>query len=268
MTETTTEAPVAKKEREFSSPMEKMQFEGLEEFIAQYNDYVGKINAATGDKDALAEQIAKEKFADELAEIVRLQEALDAKVDVEVEKALTSDQGDMTELTEKAKDLKGKIGAGINYFKKLYGDESAEHFTKQERLKGQRVGGTGTGTRRIRGFRVSITQGDDVKDYENFASAAKALGLDTPKLQEFFFQKAGATDLSEIGNEVEFDLSWEQTNEDGSKETVTATVKCYREVPIEDESESEDVAEETEDSVESEVEDADSPDEDNLQTIG
>lgn len=259
MTET-----VAKAEPTFSSPMEKMQFEALEEFISTYNDLVGKVNAATGDKDALADQIAKEKFADELAEIVRLQEALDAKVDAEVEKALTSDQGDMTELTEKAKDLKGKIGAGITYFKKMYGDDSAEKFTKQERLKGQRVGSSGTGTRRIRGFRVSITQGDDTVDYENFASAAKSLGLTTAELQEYFFGKAGATDLSEIGNVVEFTLSWENTEEDGSKTEASADVKCYREVPV-DESDDSDV-EPTD--AEVEATESDVPDEDGLQAIG
>lgn len=262
MSETATEAPV-KKEREFSSPMEKMQFEGLEEFIAQYNDLVGKINAATGDKDALAVQIAKEKFADELAEIQRLQEALDAKVDVEVEKALTSDQGDMSELTEKAKDLKGKIGAGITYFKKLYGDDSAEHFTKQDRLKGTRVGGgSGTGTRRIRGFRVTVTDSAGAAvDHENFASAAKALGLSTGDLQEYFFTKAGATDLSEIGNEVTFRLEWENEDGDGNKSPDHADVRAYREVPVD---ESEDGVEPTDD----EVSDADVPDEDELQTIG
>lgn len=258
MSETTTEAP-AKQELTFSSPMEKMQYEAMEQFIGEYNDLVGKINAATGDKDALAVQIAKEKFADELAEITRLQEALDAKVDVEVEKALTSDQGDMTELTEKAKDLKGKIGAGINYFKKLYGDESAEKFTKQERLKGQRVGGTATGTRRIRGFRVTITQGDEAKDYENFASAAKSLGLSTGELQEFFFAKAGATDLSDIGNVVEFDLNWNDTDEEGNEVPNSATVKCYRENPVEDESPS---------VTEDEVEADETPDEDDLVNLG
>lgn len=266
MTETVTEAP-AKKEREFSSPMEKMQFEGLEEFIEQYNDLVGKINAATGDKDALADQIAKEKFADEVAEIKRLQEELDAKVDVEVEKALTSDQGDMTELTDKAKDLKSKIGAGINYFKKLYGDSSAEHFTKQERLKGQRVGSGGTGTRRIRGFRVTITDSEGTAvDYENFASAAKSLGLGTGDLQEYFFQKAGATDLSEIGNVVEFRLDWENEDGEGNKTPDHAVVRAYREVPVDesDDSETEDEVEPSDD----EITDADVPDEDELQTIG
>lgn len=260
MTETTTEAPV-KQERTFSSPMEKMQFEGLVEFIDQYNDLVGKINAATGDKDALAAQIAKDKFADEVAEIQRLQEALDAKVDAEVEKALTSDQGDMSELTEKAKDLKGKIGAGINYFKKLYGDESAEHFPKQDRLKGTRVGGgSGTGTRRIRGFRVSVTDSDgNSVDHENFASAAKSLGLSTGDLQEYFFTKAGATDLTEIGNEVTFRLEWNNTDDEGNETPDHADVRAYREVPVDESDDSED---------EPEVEDVDVPDEDDLQTIG
>ena len=263
MSETVTETPAAKQEHTFSSPMEKMQFEGLEEFIATYNDLVGKINAATGDKDALADQIAKEKFADEVAEIKRLQEELDAKVDVEVEKALTSDQGDMTELTEKAKDLKSKIGAGITYFKKLYGDASAERFTKQERLKGQRVGTGGTGTRRIRGFRVEITDSEGKSvDHENFASAAKALGLGTSDLQEYFFQKAGATDLSEIGNQVEFTLEWEDTKEDGSKAPNHAVVRAYREVPVADESDDSEVEDVTD-----EVED-ETPSEDELQEIG
>lgn len=255
-----TEAPVST-EPTFTSPMEKMQYDGLQEFIVEYNSIVGQVNAASGDKDALADQIAKDKFAEEVANIQRLQEELDAKVDVEVEKALTSDKGDTTELTEKAKELKGKIGAGINYFKKLYGDKSADKFTKQERLKGQRVGGTGTGTRRIRGFNVVITDNDGAKvEYDNFASAAKALGMTTAELQEFFFAKAGATDLTDIGNEVVFDLSWEDEDGEGNKTPNSASVRAYREVPVE--------SDETSDEVADEAVSDEAPDEDELVNIG
>jgi hypothetical protein len=219
-------------EQTFANPMQKMQFDALAEMIKDHNALVTQVNAATGDKDALAEAIVQQdEFADLRNKIAELQEQLDAAVDVKVQEALSSDQGDVTEATEKAKELKGTITSGINYYKKLYGDSAAEAFPKQERLKGASRAGSGAGGRRIRGFRVIITDANGPTEYENFANASKALGIDTKDLQEHFFAKAGAEKLADVPDEVTFTLEWEDVAEDGTKSKASATVKAYREVP-------------------------------------
>lgn len=240
---------------QFKNAMQEMQFNALSEMIVEYNGIVGKVNAAIGDKDALAESIANEQFADLVEQIKALQEELDAKVDAEVEKALNSDQGDTSELQEKAKEQKSTIASGLSYYKKLYGDDAAEAFPKLERLKGVRVGG-GTGGRRIRGFKVVITDSEGTTEYENFASAAKAVGLSTAELQEYFFAKAGTEKLTDVPNEVVFTLSWTDVDEDGNESENSAEVKAYREVPLD---------ESNDDEAEAEVE---TPDEDELTEIG
>lgn len=230
-------------EQTFANPMQKMQFDALAEMIKEYNSLVGKVNAATGDKDALAESIVQQPEFDDLRnKIAELQEQLDAAVDVKVQEALASDQGDVTEDTEKAKELKSTITSGVNYYKRLYGENAAEAFPKQERLKGASRAGSGAGGRRIRGFRVVITDSNGPTEYENFANAAKALGIATNDLQEHFFAKAGVEKLADVPDEVTFTLAWEDVAEDGTKSEASAEVRAYREVPTgtNDETEPED----------------------------
>ena len=123
----------------FSSPMQKMQFEGLAEFIKQHNELVAKVNAATGDRDSLFEQIASEdEFAELTAKIAELQEELEAKVNERVEGALANATGDIAGLQDEIKELKSTISSGTTYYTKLYKDESAEALPKVERVKGTR----------------------------------------------------------------------------------------------------------------------------------
>lgn len=245
----------------FNSPMQKMQYEGLVEFINEHNTLVGKVNAATGDKEALFDSIAsQEEFADLNAKIAELQEQLEAAVNVKVEEALNSDQGDVTEATEKAKELKSTIGSGLNYYKKLYGEAAAEAFPKIERLKGVRTGG-GSGGRRIRGFNVIVTDAAGVNEYDNFATAAKALGVDTKELQDYFFAKAGVEKIADAPDEVVFVLKWTDTAEDGTTTDAQAEVKAYRTAPSEDEAEA---PTEVADEAAEEEADAEVPDEDEL----
>lgn len=213
-----------------NTPMKQMQYDGLVEFITKHNALVAKINAATGDKDSLTESISEsDEFADQRAAIAELQEALEAAVAVKVDEALASASEDTTEVEAEVKDLKSTISSGISYYKKLYKDEDAE-FPKIDRVKGQRTGG-GSGGKRVRGYNVIVTVGDDTDEYPNFASAAKALGAETSELQEQFFSKAGVEQLKDAPDEVTFGLSWVETDEDGTETTVSATVKAYRTGP-------------------------------------
>lgn len=216
------------------APLQKMQFDALNELIVKHNELVLKLNAATGDKDALYEQFSSaEKYADLRDQIDALQKQIDEAVAVEVEAALNSDSEDTEAITTEVKDLKSTVSSGLSYYKKLYGDESGEAFPKVERLKGARgVGGGNTGGRRVRGFRVVITDSEGVTEYENFASAAKALGnVSTAELQEFFFAKAGAEKLSDVPDVVEFSLTWDATDEEGESTEETAQIKAFRIAP-------------------------------------
>jgi hypothetical protein len=214
----------------FANKMQEMQFNGLAEFIKQHNDLVAKINAATGDRDYLFESIANEpEFAELTAKIAELQEQLETAVNERVEGALANATGDIAGLQDEVKELKSTISSGTTYYKKLYKDESAEKLPKVDRVKGTRVGTSGG--RRVRGYNVIVTVGSQVDEYDNFASAAKALGVETTALQEQFFAKAGVEKLKDAPEEVSFGMSWTDTDENGAETNVTATVKAYRTGP-------------------------------------
>lgn len=216
----------------FTSAMQKMQFEGLVEFIEKHNALVAQINAATGDRESLAESIREsDEFSDIREQIARLQDQLDAAVNEKVEQALANASGDTEALTEQVKELKSLIRDGSGYYAKLYGKEAAEALPKVDRVKGQRTGGGGGGGRRVRGYNVVVTIGEEVTEYDNFAGAAKALGLETAQLQEAFFAKAGVEKLKDAPDEVSFNMSWEDVDSEGNKIARTGNVRAYRTGP-------------------------------------
>jgi DNA-binding FrmR family transcriptional regulator len=216
---------------EFTNAMQKMQFEALVEMINEHNALVGKINAVTGNKDALEENIREsDEFATIREQIATLQDQFDAAVKAKVEAALAEakDGGDTESDAAKAKELKNTIGAGQSYYKKLYGDAAAEDFPKVDRIKGTRASGGGAGGRRVRGYNVIVTENGESDEYENFATAAKALGLATTDLQEQFFAKAGVEKLKDAPETVEFEVSWTEVDEDGNESEASAHIKAYR----------------------------------------
>lgn len=219
---------------EFTSPMQKMQYEALVEFIEKRNALVAKVNASTGDRKSLAENLKhSEEFASIVNEIERLTTQLNEAVEAKVEAALANASEDTTETQEQIKDIDGTLRSGLSYYKKLYGEEAAEALPKQERIKTTRTGGGGsTGGKRIRGYNVIVTIGNEVTEFENFSAAAKFLDVvDTAALQEQFFAKAGVEKLKDAPDEVVFSLSWQEEDEEGNRTDVTAVVKAYRTGP-------------------------------------
>ena len=221
----------------FDSGMQKMQFEGLVELINEHNSIVAKVNAVTGDRESLAESIREsDEFADLRNKIAELKEQLDVAVNqkVEAQLAQATDDADAESLVSEIKNKKGVITSGINYYKKLYGDDAAADFPKVERIKGQRGGGAGG--KRIRGYNwiVTVSDGEETEttEYENAANAAKALGaVSTKELQEYFFAKAGVDQLKDAPDTVEFELTWQEEDATGETYDVTANVKAYRTGP-------------------------------------
>lgn len=218
-----------------SNALMQMQFDAMTEMINKRNALVAKVNAATGSKEALADSIRNlPEFEDLRNQIAELEDQLDAAVDVKVKEALDSATEVGSEVTDEIKEIDAALTPGLTYFKKIYGDEEADKLPKRDRLKGTRTGG-GSGGKRIRGFNWVITVNGESTEYENAASAAKALDVPTKTLQEQLFAKAGVEQVKDLPNEVTLSMSWSDVAEDGTETPVTATIRAYRTEPVEDE---------------------------------
>lgn len=217
----------------FASEMQKMQHDALVEMINKRNELVSKVNAVTGDRDALVENVENsddETIANLREQIAELTEQFDAIVSERVEALLANSTEDAEALTAEVKEIDGTVKAGLSYYKKLYGDDAAGDLPKVERLKGTRSTGGGGG-RRIRGYDVIVEVDGEETQFDNFASAAKHLGADTSDLQEQFFAKAGVEKLKDAPDEVTFSVSWTEVDEDENESTHTATVTAVRTGP-------------------------------------
>lgn len=247
MTETATESvdtgPV------FKDEMHEGSYNQLAGFIAQRNELVGMANAAQGDRVTLTEQIT-ENATD--PEIIAAREArdeaiarLDELVKPQVEKVMANASGELSNIEEKIKALDNTLKPGITFFKKIYGDEAAEALPTQARLKGMKVG-SGGGGRRIRGYVVDVTVDGETQRLENFASAAKYLDVDTTLLQEAFFNAAGnPAQLKDAPDNVEFNVTFEEVDDDGNKSENTANIVAVREAAEEAALEAEGVTDDT-----------------------
>lgn len=230
-----------------NNALKQMQIDAMTEMIVERNELVGKVNAATGSKDALADSIRNsEQFEDLRNQIAELEEALESQVDALVKERLENATEVGSDVTEKIKELDAALTPGLTYFKKIYGEEAFNELPKRDRVKGVRTGGGGGGGKRIRGFNWVVTVGNESTEYENAATTAKALGIDTKTLQEQLFAKAGVETVKELPNEVILTMSYEDVAEDGTKTSVSATIRAYRTEPTETEDESPTVSDEPE----------------------
>ena len=216
--------------------MQKVQIDMLNELIVARNELVTKANAVTGNRDALVESIVEDENYPEIralaVQVAELQERLDALVSTKVEEVMAGSTGDAETLTEQVKVLDAKIKPGVTFLKKLYPDlDTDEVLHKQDRLKGASRAGAGAGGRRVRGYNVVVTVGDEVTEFENFATAAKHLGFDTKDLQEQFFSKAGVEKIKDAPDTVEFEVHWTDSDEDGNETKGSAAIRAYRTGP-------------------------------------
>lgn len=233
------------KEQSFKDELQKVQFEALDNVIKQKNDLVGRANAANGDRQSLTEQI-RDNSTD--PQIVSLREQiselilqLDSLVTPLVDATIAENSGDVNAIEEQIKALDKTVKSGRTYYKSVYGDEAAEFLTKEERLKGARLG-SGAGTRRIRGYNLTVTIDGDDTTFENFSSAAKYIGVDTPDLQRAFMDKAGTEDADKFPAEVKFVVEFTDVDDDENKTEKSAMVRAYK---TEEKAASNDAAEDT-----------------------
>lgn len=223
----TKEAPV------FSDEMQELSFKTLEGLIKERNSLVGTINAANGDRLDLVEQLTEESTD---PDIVAAREARDEAINAlndlvrpKVEEIIADAGASVEEATEKVKELDGKLKPGISYYKKMYGDEAAEFFTPTVRSRSMRIGSSGTGGRRVRGFNLTVTADGVVEEFENFATASKYLGVETPVLQEAFFKAAGdPKQVKDAPDQVQFNVTFTATDEDENEVEVNASILAYR----------------------------------------
>lgn len=235
MTEAPAEATTEAKKTEptFADDMQRMAYEQLAHMIAERNSLVGTVNAANGDRSALVDQITEE---DNDPEIVAAREARDEAIErleslvrPKVEALVNEGAEGLAESEAKIKEIEGTVKPGINFYKKVYGDDAAEFLPALTRVRSSRISNAGTGGRRIRGYELTVTIDGEVTGYENFASAAKDLDIDTTVLQDGFFQAAGnPKQVKDAPDQVSFSLTITEVDEDEQAVEKTVTVLATR----------------------------------------
>lgn len=230
--EPTTEDTTAP-EPTFADGFQKMAYEQLEELIAERNSLVGTVNAANGDKSALREQIMEESTDDDIVAAREARdeaiERLEALVKPLIDAIVNESSSGLADTEEKVKELEQKIKPGISYYKKMYGDDASEFLTPLTRVRSARIGNTGTGGRRIRGFNLTVTLNGEVTDYESFSAAAKALDTETSVLQDAFLEAAGnPKQIKDAPDKVSFTLTVTEVDEDENETASEAVFLAYR----------------------------------------
>ena len=241
----------------FKDPMQELAFKQLAGLIGERNSKVGRINAVKGDRLSLLKELeeksdnpeavkaraARDKAQEELDEAVM---ALHKAVQPEIESLTQDAEKSVESIENEVKEADQTIKPGMTYFKKVYGEDLAKHLPGLERLKGFSSRGTGGGGRRIRGYVVTVEVDGESRDFDNVATAAKYLDVETGDLQGKFFEAAGNPEkLADAPDTVSFEVSYEDTYEDGTKEqkvaSVTATRTAKDEGPAEDDESDESV---------------------------
>jgi hypothetical protein len=243
MTDTATETQTTENEAPvFPDEMAKASFEVLSNLIKERNSKVSQINAAKGDQQTLMEELressdnpdavaareARDKAQEALDEAIL---ALDKAVRPEVQEVMAK-AGDTKEAEAKIKEYDEKVKPGANFFKKMYGEDLAKHLPPLSRLRGFSTKGAGSSGRRVRGYSVDLTVDDEKRSFDNLASAAKYLSLDTTQIQEKFFEAAGIGDgpLKNAPDRVDFTVEYTETDEDGNTESTVAHFVATRDV--------------------------------------
>lgn len=248
----TTESQVEEKPV-FPDEMAELSFKTLSDLIANRNSEVGKVNAVKGDRQTLTEQIEAQSTKPEIVEarerVAKIQEALDeavmalhAVVTPEVNSLLEDAESSVKDTEAKVKEYDEKIKPGLKYFKKMYGENLAKHLPALARLKGFSTKGAGATGRRVRGFDVAVTIDGETTAFENMAQAAKYLEVETATLQEAFFKASGKESLKDVGDRVDFNVTFTEVDEAGAESENTAQVVATRTVKH-DEAEASDEAE-------------------------
>lgn len=217
----------------FEDEFQEMSFKQLESLTIKRNNLVGTANAANGNRVDLTEQLTEES---DDPEIVAAREARDeanellAKlVGPKVDAILSDASEGLGGIEEQIKEIDSKLKPGLTYYKKVYTDGSEEFLPKQTRLKGMSISNSGSGGRRVRGFYLTVTIDGKVEDFENFATAAKWIDVDTVDLQNAFFAAAGNPDkVKDAPDKVSFTVTFTDTDEDENEISRTASCLAYR----------------------------------------
>lgn len=237
MAETTAEETETQDETtksvEFQDDMQRIAYEQIAAFISRRDSLVSTVNAANGNAVDLKEQLTEES---DDPEIVEAREARDNAINLleslvapKVKDMLENATEGLGDIEAEIKDIDEKLKPGMTFYKKLYGEDAAKELPTPVRLRGVRIGNAGTGGRRVRGFNVTVTVDGDVEEFENFASAAKYLDVETAQLQEAFFNAAGnPKQVKDAPDKVSFQATFTEVDEDENETEKTASILAYR----------------------------------------
>lgn len=225
----------------------QMALSNLRATIEKYNALASRVKAATGDPQALLDNLRESYTEDEQAVKIRtaiedlddkrekLVTALDNILKPIVEQQVNAAKEGLGTAEEEANDLLKTVRAGMKYIGDLYDER---HLSDLPALVGKSRagggGGQGGGGRRIRGFDVYINgtlaamrNGKGVQ-VSNMATAAKELGVETEVLRDAFFAAAGTDDPKKYPAKVEFTVSVDEKQEDDSVKQVTKTITAVK----------------------------------------
>lgn len=224
----------------------QMAKDRLRSSIEQHNTLASRVKAATGDPQALLDNLRETytegdagKITAAIEDLDNKREALFAKRDEILKPIVASMVEDakagVGDAEQQAADLLKTIKAGQKYLSDLYGEGAIEDLPKVVGKRAASSGSGGTGQRRVRGFDVYIdgtlataADAQGVKK-SNLAAAAKALGVDTESLRDSFFSAAGSEDSKAWPAKVEFDVTVTEGEGDDAK-SVTKHLVCKKQV--------------------------------------
>jgi hypothetical protein len=217
---------------EFKDEMQAMSFRTLSGLIEERNSLVGTISAASGDRLDLVEQLTEESNEPDIVAAREARDeaiaALDALIRPKVEDIIANASEKIDEATAKVKELDSTIKPGVSYYKKMYGEDSADAFPDLKRSRSVRIGSSGTGGRRIRGFNFVVTANGDVTEFDNASAAAKHLGVEVPTFQDAFFTAAGVEKSNDADDRVVFNVTFTDVDEEGEATDIVADVTAER----------------------------------------
>lgn len=189
-----------------SDSMQAALVSDLSAKVNEINKLVEVVKASKSDYNSVYKEVTKEYETEETKEISAAIEELENRLEgiykAEAERIVAENAGSETEIEaqkERIKALRKSVSNLMGYVIGEFGEDAVKGIEKPKNLSGG-SGGTGTGTRRIRGFNWLIGGKDE--EYSTLSALIKdSDDLDIEDVQKGLFEKFGE-DPKEWDDEV------------------------------------------------------------------